>query len=40
MDRPYLRGLPGTTRNVTGGIKDPFKPTTVKPGQSPETKAN
>lgn len=22
MDRPYLRGTPGNTRNVTGGLQD------------------
>jgi hypothetical protein len=24
LDRPYLRGKPGITRNVTGGLKDYF----------------
>jgi|NOAtaT_6_FD_contig_31_7758946_length_1546_multi_4_in_0_out_0_3 hypothetical protein len=22
MDRPYLRGLPGVNRNITGGVRD------------------
>jgi len=22
MDRPYLRGVPGNTRNITGGLQD------------------
>lgn len=26
LDRPYLRGKPGVTRNVTGGLKDYFPP--------------
>jgi len=24
MDRPYLKGLPGNTKNVAGGVVDHF----------------
>lgn len=40
MDRPYLRGLPGQTKNISSGLVDNFKPTTVPEGASPETKAS
>jgi hypothetical protein len=40
MDRPYLRGAPGSTRNISTGLIDRFKPEGVAEGQAPDTKAS
>jgi len=32
MDRPYKRGLPGNTKNISSGIVDHFKPHNVPEG--------
>jgi len=26
LDRPYLQGKPGVTKNITGGLRDYFPP--------------
>ncbi len=40
MDRPYLKGLPGNTRNISGGVKDYFpRPKNVPQGLDPEERA-
>jgi len=40
MDRPYLRGLPGNTKNISTGLVDNFRPPNVAFGQSPDAKAS